>query len=43
VIDAFSVVLWFAIDHRVLRFETTLGLVDRLAEGASAVLDDADV
>jgi hypothetical protein len=42
VVDAFFVVLRFAIDHCVLRLEVT-GLVNGLAERASAVLGDADV
>ena len=43
VIDTIFVMFRFAIDHRVLRLEATLGLVDGLAERTSAVLDDADV
>jgi hypothetical protein len=43
VIDAFFVVFRFAIDHRVLRLEATLGLVNGLAERAFTVLGDADV
>jgi len=38
VIDAFFVVFRFAIDHRVLRLEATLGLVNGLAERAFTVL-----
>jgi hypothetical protein len=43
VVDTFFVVFRFAIDHCVLRFEPTLGVVNGLAERASAVLGDADV
>jgi hypothetical protein len=43
VVDTFFVVFRFAIDHRVLRLEATLGLVDGLAKRVSAVLGDADV